>query len=291
MDGQAAFPELSYIARDDEIGHFSRALQRFHHAAAEQQGLQNEVLRSQMAQEAAESASRIKSEFLANMSHELRTPLNAVIGFSDLMLHKIYGPLSDKYRDYALRIHDAGNHLLNLVSDILDLAKIEAGRFTLNFHDVDLADVVRQCVGLVEVRAQEKRIALHVMLPPEQLQVEADARACKQIVLNLLSNAVKFARDCGEVMVELKAGDEQAQISVRDNGVGIPANVLPRLGRPFEQASNNPMLAREGTGLGLALVQALVREHGGAVDIDSQENVGTCVRIVLPRRQKARMAA
>jgi signal transduction histidine kinase len=291
LEDGAAFPALEYNHRDDEIGQFSRALQRFHQGAAERQRLQNEVLHSQMAQEAAESASRLKSEFLANMSHELRTPLNAVIGFSDLMLHKIYGPLSDKYQDYAARIHDAGNHLLNLVSDILDLAKIEAGRFTPDFRPVDLPEIIRQCAALVERRAQEKRIALSVTVPPGGLEVEADARACKQIVLNLLSNAVKFAREGGEVAVALSAGEENVEIAVRDNGVGIPENVLPRLGRPFEQASNNPMLAREGTGLGLALVQALVRQHGGKVDIESRENVGTHVRIVLPRRQTARMAA
>jgi cell cycle sensor histidine kinase DivJ len=288
---EAIAPKLGYSDRDDEIGQFSRALQRFHQGAAERQKLQNAVLRSQMAQEAAEGASRMKSEFLANMSHELRTPLNAVIGFSDLMLHKIYGPLPDKYRDYAARIHDAGNHLLNLVSDILDLAKIEAGRFTPDFRQVDLPAIMRQCVALVERRAQEKQIVLDVILPPGGLDVEADARACKQIIINLLSNAVKFARDQGAVAVELTAGDEHVEIAVRDNGVGIPESVLPRLCRPFEQASNNPMLAREGTGLGLALVQALVREHGGAMDIESRENSGTCVRILLPRRQKAQAAA
>ena len=291
LEGEAASPVRKYESRDDEIGQFSRALLRFHQGAVERQRLQSEVMHSHMAQEAAESASRLKSEFLANMSHELRTPLNAVIGFSDLMLHKIYGSLPDKYLDYAARINDAGNHLLNLVSDILDLAKIEAGRFTPDFRDTDLSGIVRQCAALVERRVQEKQIALSVILPPGELQVEADARACKQIILNLLSNAVKFARDRGEVSVELVDGDAHVEIAVRDNGVGIPENVLPRLCRPFEQASNNPMLAREGTGLGLALVQVLVREHGGALDIESRENAGTCVRIVLPKRQAARMAA
>jgi signal transduction histidine kinase len=288
---EAIAPKLKYGDRNDEIGQFSRALLRFHEGAAERQRLQNEVLHSQMAQEAAESANRIKSEFLANMSHELRTPLNAVIGFSDLMRHKIYGPMSEKYQDYAVRINDAGHHLLNLVSDILDLAKIEAGRFMPDFRDVDLVAIVQQCAVLVERRAQEKHIVLGVNLPPGAVRVEADARACKQIVINLLSNAVKFARDRGEVAVEVIAGDEQVEIAVRDNGVGIPESVLPRLGRPFEQASNNPMLAREGTGLGLALVQALVREHGGTVGIESRENVGTRVRVVLPKRQTARLAA
>jgi signal transduction histidine kinase len=291
LGDHAGLQTLQYNARDDEIGQFARALQTFQKSAAERQRLKNDVLRSQLAQEAAESASRTKSEFLTNMSHELRTPLNAVIGFSDLMLHKVHGPLSDKYQSYATLIHEAGNHLLNLVSDILDLAKIEAGRFQPDFRDVELREALENCVALVRRKADEKQVRLTASLPEGPVMVEADTRACKQIVLNLLSNAVKFTRADGVVEISLRADDETVEIAVRDNGIGIPAHVLPRLGKAFEQASNDPMLAREGTGLGLALVQALVREHGGELDIQSQENAGTRVRVVLPRRQPARIAA
>ena len=291
LGDHAALQTLKYNARDDEIGQFSRALLTFQRSAADRQLLKNEVLRSHLAQEAAESASRTKSEFLTNMSHELRTPLNAVIGFSDLMLHKVNGPLSDKYQSYAMLIHEAGNHLLNLVSDILDLAKIEAGRFQPDFRDVEIREALQSCVALVRRRAEEKQVSLAAHLPEEPVVIQADTRACKQIVLNLLSNAVKFARADGLVEISLVRQDETVEIAVRDNGIGIPAHVLPRLGKAFEQANNDPMLAREGTGLGLALVQALVREHGGQLDIESQENVGTCVRVILPCRQQARAAA
>ncbi|MES2473779.1 MAG: HAMP domain-containing sensor histidine kinase [Pseudomonadota bacterium] len=291
LGDHAGLQTLQYNARDDEIGQFSRALQTFQKSAAERQRLKNDVLRSQLAQEAAESASRTKSEFLTNMSHELRTPLNAVIGFSDLMLHKVHGPLSDKYQSYATLIHEAGNHLLNLVSDILDLAKIEAGRFQPDFREVELREALENCVALVQRKADEKQVTLTASLPEGPVMVEADTRACKQIVLNLLSNAVKFTRADGVVEISLRAEGEKVEIAVRDNGIGIPASVLPRLGKAFEQANNDPMLAREGTGLGLALVQALVREHGGELDIQSQENAGTRVCVILPRRQRARIAA
>ncbi len=291
LGDRAALQTLQYNARDDEIGQFSRALLTFQKSAADRQRLKNEVLRSHLAQEAAESASRTKSEFLTNMSHELRTPLNAVIGFSDMMLHKVHGPLADKYQSYAMLIHDAGNHLLNLVSDILDLAKIEAGRFQPDFRDVEIREALESCVALVRRRAEEKQVRLAAHLPEQPVTIQADTRACKQIVLNLLSNAVKFARADGLVEISLRGDSEKIEIAVRDNGIGIPADVLPRLGKVFEQANNDPMLAREGTGLGLALVQALVREHGGQLDIESQENVGTCVRVTLPCRQAARIAA
>jgi signal transduction histidine kinase len=291
LGDHAALQALKYNARDDEIGQFSRALLTFQKSAADRQLLKNEVLRSHLAQEAAESASRTKSEFLTNMSHELRTPLNAVLGFSDMMLHKAFGPLPERYAEYARLIHESGSHLLNLLSDILDLAKIEAGRFQPDFRDVEIREALQGCVALMRRRAEEKQVRLAALLPDEPVMIQADTRACKQIVLNLLSNAVKFARADGLVEISLVRQGETIEIAVRDNGIGIPAHVLPRLGNAFEQANNDPMLAREGTGLGLALVQALVREHGGTLDIQSQENVGTCVRVILPCRQQARAAA
>jgi signal transduction histidine kinase len=272
---------LALRLRTDEIGLFARALKAQRQGAAARRRLEAE-------REAAETASRIKSEFLANMSHELRTPLNAIIGFSELMLHRTFGPLSERYGEYSGLIHDAGNHLLSLVSDILDLAKIEAGRFTPDFQVFELTAPTLQCVALIRRRAEERRIGVHARLPEGDVQAEADARAFKQILLNLLSNAVKFSREGGSVWLTLEAGPDTVELRVKDEGVGIAADLLARLGQPFEQASNNPMLAREGTGLGLALVKALAAEHGGRVEVASQENVGTEIAVILPRRQGAR---
>ena len=272
---------LALRARTDEIGLFARALKAQRQGAAERQRLD-------AARRAAETASRIKSEFLANMSHELRTPLNAVIGFSELMLHKTFGELSPRYAEYAGLINDAGTHLLSLVSDILDLAKIEAGRFAPDFRTFDLNATAQQCLALIRRRADERHITVTATLPEGDLLVEADARACKQILLNLLSNAVKFSRQGGEISLALAARHDCVELRVKDEGIGIPADVLTRIGQPFEQASNNPMLAREGTGLGLALVKALAAEHGGTLKVASQENVGTEITVILPRRQGPR---
>ncbi|HUE65853.1 MAG TPA: HAMP domain-containing sensor histidine kinase [Rhizomicrobium sp.] len=272
---------LALRARSDEIGLLARALKAQRQGAAE-------CLRLDAARKAAEAASRVKSEFLANMSHELRTPLNAVIGFSELMVHKTFGPLSEQYEEYAGLINEAGTHLLSLMSDILDLAKIEAGRFAPDFSEVDLKKPARQCLTLVRRRAEERSITVSSRLPDGEVMVEADARAMKQILLNLLSNAVKFSRDGGAITLSLRAGHDCVEIKVRDEGIGIPADLLARIGQPFEQASNNPMLAREGTGLGLALVTALVAEHRGRLAVTSKENVGTEFTVVLPRRQEPR---
>jgi signal transduction histidine kinase len=272
---------LALRARTDEIGLFARALKAQRQGAAERQRLD-------AARKTAETASRIKSEFLANMSHELRTPLNAVIGFSEMMMHKTFGPLSERYEEYAGLINDAGIHLLSLVSDILDLAKIEAGRFAPDFQVFDLKAPVQQCLALIRRRAEQHHITVNVRLPDGDLPVEADARAIKQILLNLLSNAVKFSRDGGEITLALVARYDSVELRVKDEGIGIPADVLARIGQPFEQASNNPMLAREGTGLGLALVKALVAEHCGRVTVASQENVGTEISVILPNRQAPR---
>jgi signal transduction histidine kinase len=282
---------LALGARGDEIGRFAQALKVFRQGAADRQRLERELLQNQAAKEAAETSSRIKSEFLANMSHELRTPLNAVIGFSELMLHRTFGALSERYEEYARLINESGNHLLSLVSDILDLAKIEAGRFQADFRDFDLKACVRDCVPLIQPKARERQIRLAVELPSGPVMVVADARACKQILINLLSNAVKFSRAQGAITVSLTDMGDRVSISVRDEGIGIPAEVLARIGQPFEQASNNPMLAREGTGLGLSVVKALVGEHNGEMIVESRELAGTTLTIILPRHQERRAAA
>ena len=292
--GERDMARIAELARrGDEIGQFAQALNGFRQDAAERERLEREVLRNQMAKEAAETASRIKSEFLANMSHELRTPLNAVIGFSDVMLSRTFGELGARYEEYARLIHEAGNHLLSLVSDILDLAKIEAGRFSCDFHLLDLKEAARSCLPLIEKRAAEHGIRLEARLPDIHLDVEADARGIKQILINLLSNAVKFSRPGGLVTLSLAGKGDDVEIAVRDQGVGIPDEVMARIGQPFTQSSADPMLAREGTGLGLALVKALVGRHGGVFEVESCEDVGTTIRVRLPRRQHqlARAAA
>jgi signal transduction histidine kinase len=283
--------KIPFKKRQDEIGHFARALQMFRDSAIEKQQLEAELLCNQVARDAAEASSRVKSEFLANMSHELRTPLNAIIGFSDLMQHKLFGPLSGKYEQYAILISEAGHHLLDLVSDVLDLAKIEAGKLSLQPEPVDLGEVLDYCVRLVKPSAEQRCIGLMAELPEAPLTLVADNRACKQILLNLLSNAVKFSRDGGQVIIGVVLAGDCVSITVRDNGIGIPASALSRIGHAFEQASNDPLLAREGTGLGLALVRALVGQHGGSMRIESRENEGTAVTVELPLSRNGRMAA
>jgi signal transduction histidine kinase len=285
--GERDMAKIAELARrDDEIGQFAQALNGFRQHAVERERLEREVLRSQLAKEAAETASRIKSEFLANMSHELRTPLNAVIGFSDVMLARTFGALEPRYEEYARLIHEAGNHLLSLVSDILDLAKIEAGRFSCDFRILDMTDTVRSCLPMIEKRAAEHGIRVQVHLPDGALDVEADARGTKQILINLLTNAVKFSKPGGTVSLALRGTGEEVEIAVRDDGVGISDDLMSRIGQPFTQGSGDPMLAREGTGLGLALVKALVGRHGGRLQVESRENIGTTMTVWLPRRQQ-----
>ena len=282
---------IGFDDRADEIGQFSRALNLFQRNVADKKKLEMEVLRKNVEMEAAVTASRIKSEFLANMSHELRTPLNAVIGFSDMMLHRAFGPLPGKYEEYAKLIHESGSHLLNLVSDILDLAKIEAGKMVLDVKDTNLTGVVDSCLQLSAGLAERRQVTLARDVPDAPVMIEADARACKQILLNLLSNAVKFSKSGGTVKVSLELKSDFVRMRVRDKGIGIPDHVLPKLGQAFEQAASDPMLAREGTGLGLALVRQLASAHGGTVHLASAENVGTCVTVELPLRAAVRKAA
>jgi PAS domain S-box-containing protein len=244
------------------------------------------------AQQRAESASKAKSRFLANMSHELRTPLNAVIGFTDMMRQRTFGPLgNDKYEEYATLIYDSGQLLLDLISDMLDMAKIEAGKLELNIETVDFNGTIEDSVRMLRDRAEENGLELSVSMPNEPLFANADKRAVKQIMLNLLSNAIKFTPAGGSVGVSLFMRDGFATICICDTGIGIPSDDLERLGRPFEQVEGDPMIAKSGAGLGLALVRALTEKHGGTLAIESEEGAGTEVRVTFPMDADKRAAA
>src|SRR5215813_8917452 len=230
----------------------------------------------------AEAANRAKSEFLANISHEVRTPLNAVIGFSEVMEQGLFGPLGHaKYREYARDIHQSGTYLLEVINDILDMSKIEAGRMALDIDNVDVADIVEDSMKVVAQAAADRDIALS-RHGPSKLMVEADRRALKQVFLNLLSNAVKFTRDGGSVDVHLSRTRGLVRIAIKDTGIGIPEVDIVKLGRPFEQVENQFSKSHQGSGLGLAISRALIELHGGSLQIKSREGRGTTVTCTLP---------
>ncbi len=253
-------------------------------ARLEKSEQRNKVLARQAEEERqkAEDASAAKSAFLANMSHELRTPLNAIIGFSEIMMKELMGPIgSDQYKSYTNDIYNSGNLLLELINDVLDMAKIEAGRFQLTPRPLDPEIAVDQAMRLMRRKADEK--GLQLLSDCEDLpEIEADHRAVKQMLLNLLSNAVKFT-DQGAVMVHARASDWGIEIRVVDTGRGIPKDALPRLARPFEQVDTELNRNTSGTGLGLALTKSLAEMHGGRLEIESEVGRGTMVAIHLPR--------
>ncbi len=207
------------------------------------------------------------------------------------MKSEVFGPLSARYIDYSLLIHQSGQHLLALITDILDLSKIEAGKWEIKPAPLNLAQTVDYCLSMVEERAQKRGIVLRKELPDASVRLFADNRAARQILLNLLSNAIKFCRDGGEVTVSAFEAGGALNIAVRDNGIGIPASELPRIGQAFEQATNNPFVTSEGTGLGLALVKSLVGLHQGTFAIESVEGQGTTVTVSFPAAAAEILAA
>jgi signal transduction histidine kinase len=231
-----------------------------------------------------EVANRHKSEFLANMSHELRTPLNAVIGFSEVLLDKMFGEVNEKQADYLKDIHESGRHLLSLINDILDLSKIEAGRMELERSRFDLPGAIGNAMTLVRERAQRHGIRLEQEVDPRLGELEADERKVKQILLNLLSNAVKFTPDGGRVDVTAKLDTDQVEIAVRDTGVGIAPEDQARLFEEFRQVGRDGARKAEGTGLGLALTKKFVELHGGAIRVQSAPGAGSTFTVSLPLR-------
>ncbi len=235
------------------------------------------------ARDAAESASRAKTAFLANMSHELRTPLNAIIGFSEVMAQEIFGPVgSPRYKEYVKLIHESGGHLLELINSVLDMSKIEAGKFELHEELFDLREVATQANRFVSQAAERAGVALKISVAPGAEQIFADKRAVKQMLINLASNGVKFTPRGGEVRVVAMVGKPGLTIAVADTGTGIARKDLEKLGRPFAQVDGPQTRAKEGTGLGLALVRSLAAMHGGDMTLESALGVGTTVVISLP---------
>jgi two-component system, cell cycle sensor histidine kinase PleC len=242
----------------------------------------------------AEEANQTKSKFLANMSHELRTPLNAIIGFSEIMGSGMFGELgSEKYREYCHDILTSGQYLLEVINDILDMSKIEAGRMKLDMETLDLSKTLAESLRVVAGRAQDKDLAVDADIN-NSIPVVADRRATKQIMVNLLSNAVKFTPDGGRVVVRSHVLPDQIVFLIADTGIGIAPHSLARLGRPFEQVESQLTKTYHGSGLGLAIARSLTQLHGGTMKLRSKLGAGTVVRISLPRdgrKASARMPA
>lgn len=233
--------------------------------------------------EKAERAAATKSAFLANMSHELRTPLNAIIGFSEIMTSELAGPLGDpSYKEYAKDILMSGQHLLDMINDILDMAKIEAGKMTINTQPIDPVDPVDAAIRMIRRKAEEKAIDLVLEAQENLPDIDADHRAIRQMMLNLLSNAIKFTDRAGTITVRVEQRGTDIYFAVTDTGIGIPPEDLPRLAQPFEQVSKTKDRNTDGTGLGLALTKSFAEMHGGRMMLSSIYGEGTTVAFVLP---------
>jgi signal transduction histidine kinase len=230
-----------------------------------------------------EVASRHKSEFLATMSHELRTPLNAIIGFSEVLLEQMFGPLNDKQAEYLNDVLTSGRHLLSLINDILDLSKVEAGRMELAQSRFSLRLALENGVTMIRERAARHEISVALDVGSGLDEVTADERKVKQIIYNLLSNAVKFTPDGGRVDVAAAREDGYVRVVVRDTGIGIAPADQERIFEQFSQVGRDPERAREGTGLGLPLSKRFVELHGGRITVESEPGRGSAFTFTLPQ--------
>ncbi len=241
-----------------------------------------------LAKDQADTANRAKSTFLANMSHELRTPLNAIIGFSEMMLKHTFGPVGhDKYDEYLNDMHLSARHLLDIINEVLDMSKIEAGKMELDESEVDVGGLIKSVMRMVASRAFGSDLKMETSIAPNLPRLYADERLVRQILINLITNAVKFSRKGGKVNVEAhEMKDGEMEVVVIDEGVGIAKEKIARALEPFGQVSDNPEDARhQGTGLGLPLAKAMIELHGGEMALESEEGKGTKVYVRFPRRR------
>ncbi len=230
----------------------------------------------------AEDASNAKSRFLATIGHELRTPLNAIVGFSEMMTSGVVGELSPAHREYADIIHRSGHHLLDVVKMLLDMSRLEAGKFELMTDSFEPANLIEPCFKMVEGLARERKITLAIDIGRTLPAVVGDERACRQVMINLLSNAIKFSHEGGTVTVSMKKQGTLLNISVADRGIGMDGDAVNRIGEPFFQAQNGLSRRYEGTGLGLSIVKGLIDLHDGTLKAVSIPGEGTTVTVLLP---------
>ncbi len=242
--------------------------------------------------EAAEYANRTKTQFLANMSHELRTPLNAILGFSEVIQREMFGPVGEKYLGYAGDIHRSGRHLLELVNDVLDLSKLEAGKLELHETELCVHELTEECLGLLRSRAREGRVQLIADIPKELPFLRADGRAVRQLLLNFLSNAIKFTPEDGKVRISARCeGREGLVLSVSDTGIGMTKAEIEVALAPFGQVDSKYARKHEGTGLGLPICRSLIELHGGELIVESLPNVGTTLTARFPASRIVALAA
>ncbi|MGE6698563.1 ATP-binding protein [Hyphomonas sp. NPDC076900] len=272
------------VRNEDELKKQKEKLRRAALDLERSEGHSNELTRKYSEEkEKAERAALAKSAFLANMSHELRTPLNAVIGFSEIMTNELAGPLGDpSYKEYAKDILMSGQHLLDMINDILDMAKIEAGKMTISPQPIDPIDPVDAAMRMIRRKAEEKAIQLVLEAEDNLPDIDADHRAIRQMMLNLLSNAIKFTDNAGTITVRVQQRGTDIYFGVTDTGIGIPPEDLPRLAQPFEQVAESKDRNHQGTGLGLALTKSFAEMHGGRMLLSSIYGEGTTVAFVLP---------
>jgi two-component system cell cycle sensor histidine kinase PleC len=272
------------IRHEEELRKQQEKMQKTSLELQRSEGKANELSRRYLQEKAkAEHAASTKSAFLANMSHELRTPLNAIIGFSEIMMTELAGPLGHaSYKEYSRDILTSGQHLLEMINDILDMAKIEAGKMSIAPQLIDPVDPVDAALRMIRCKAEQKGIELVLDTAPNLPDIDADHRAIRQMILNLVSNAIKFTDRGGRITVQVDQHGPEIYFGVTDTGIGIPAEDIPRLGQPFEQVLRPRERNTDGTGLGLALTKSFAEMHGGRLTLSSIDGEGTTVAFYLP---------